>query len=107
MIQDQCIFKASKFERKTCKHAQLFKESSIGEIFVINLEAVNNAQGPLLIEIDKLPGMKLGVHLTQTSHQGKPCLCIDHIDPMSIADRYVMDTETLLAFMTSKTAIDD
>eukprot|EP00105_Crassostrea_gigas_P029745 XP_011451772.1 PREDICTED: glutamate receptor-interacting protein 2-like [Crassostrea gigas] len=51
------------------------------------MEAVNNAQGPLLIEIDKLPGMKLGVHLTQTSHQGKPCLCIDHIDPMSIADR--------------------
>lgn len=75
------------------------------EVFVIYLEAVNNAQGPLLIEIDKLPGMKLGVHLTQTSHQGKPCLCIDHIDPMSIADRYVIDTETLFVFMVSKTSI--
>nr|XP_022296819.1 glutamate receptor-interacting protein 1-like isoform X3 [Crassostrea virginica] len=61
--------------------------SLLVEYDVSLMEAVNNAQGPLLIEIDKLPGMKLGVHLTQTTHQGKPCLCIDHIDPMSIADR--------------------
>ncbi|XP_062613191.1 glutamate receptor-interacting protein 1-like isoform X1 [Saccostrea cucullata] len=61
--------------------------SLLVEYDVSFMEAVNNAQGPLLIEIDKLPGMKLGVHLTQTTHQGKPCLCIDHIDPMSIADR--------------------
>lgn len=87
-------------------HNYLWKVWFTGEAFIIYLEAVNNAQGPLLIEIDKLPGMKLGVHLTQTSHQGKPCLCIDHIDPMSIADRYVMDTGTLLASMTSKTSIE-
>ncbi|XP_056000818.1 glutamate receptor-interacting protein 1-like isoform X5 [Ostrea edulis] len=61
--------------------------SLLVEYDVSLMEAVNNAQGPLLIEIDKLPGMKLGLHLTQTTHQGRPCLCIDLIEPMSIADR--------------------
>ena len=51
-------------------------------------EVVKNAQGPLLIEIDKPPGMNLGIELTQTSHKGRACLSVESITPMTTADRY-------------------
>ncbi|XP_021364887.1 glutamate receptor-interacting protein 1-like isoform X2 [Mizuhopecten yessoensis] len=51
------------------------------------MDAVKNALGALLVEIDKLPGVTLGIALTQASHQGRWCLCIDNMQPMSIADR--------------------
>ncbi|XP_069141413.1 glutamate receptor-interacting protein 1-like isoform X2 [Argopecten irradians] len=51
------------------------------------MDAVKNALGPLLVEIDKVQGVTLGISLTQASHQGRWCLCIDNMQPMSIADR--------------------
>lgn len=51
------------------------------------VEAVKNASGPLLIEIDKIPGVALGLALGPSSYQGKRCLCINELQPMSIADR--------------------
>ncbi|XP_052267303.1 glutamate receptor-interacting protein 1-like isoform X2 [Dreissena polymorpha] len=51
------------------------------------IDTVTKATGPLLIEIDKTPGAGLGLTLTQARHKGKPCVCIQTIRPMSIADR--------------------
>ena len=48
---------------------------------------MKNATGPLLVEIGRIPGTSLGLGLSQTPHQGKWCLSIDSVDPMSIADR--------------------
>lgn len=52
-------------------------------------DTIKNATGPLLVEIGRVPGTSLGLGLSQTSHQGKWCLSIDGIDPMSLADRYI------------------
>ncbi|XP_041347571.1 glutamate receptor-interacting protein 1-like [Gigantopelta aegis] len=51
------------------------------------MDSVQNASGPLLIEIDKIPGSALGIALSQSSHEGRSCVCVDVIRPMSIADR--------------------
>ncbi|XP_063443888.1 glutamate receptor-interacting protein 2-like isoform X1 [Mytilus trossulus] len=51
------------------------------------IDTIKNATGPLLVEIGRVPGTSLGLGLSQTSHQGKWCLSIDGIDPMSLADR--------------------
>ncbi|ELU00765.1 hypothetical protein CAPTEDRAFT_224220 [Capitella teleta] len=52
------------------------------------LEAVQNATGPLLVEIDKAPGSNLGITLSAGSLvNGHPVLKIDSVVPASIADR--------------------
>lgn len=51
------------------------------------MDAVENASGPLLVEIDKTPGAALGIVLAQSSYQGKSCVCVESIRPMSVADR--------------------
>ena len=50
-------------------------------------EAVQNATGPLLVEIDKTPGSSLGISLTTTSYKGRFVICIEGVKPASIADR--------------------
>lgn len=51
------------------------------------MDAVEHASGPLLVEIDKVPGSALGIALTHSSYQRKACVCVESIRPMSIADR--------------------
>nr|KAG5708494.1 hypothetical protein BaRGS_026221 [Batillaria attramentaria] len=51
------------------------------------MDAVENASGPLLVEIDKTPGSVLGIVLAHSSYQGKACVCVESIRPMSVADR--------------------
>ncbi|KAL8608811.1 hypothetical protein ACOMHN_051416 [Nucella lapillus] len=51
------------------------------------MDAVEQASGPLLIEIDKTPGSALGIVLTHSSYQAKACVCVESIRPMSVADR--------------------
>lgn len=54
------------------------------------IEAVQNATGPLLVEIDKAPGSNLGITLSAGSLvNGHPVLKIDSVVPASIADRSV------------------
>ena len=55
--------------------------------FIVFTEAVQNATGPLLIEIDKAPGSNLGVTLATSTHHGQTVICIHSIRPASIADR--------------------
>lgn len=52
-------------------------------------EVVQNASGPLLVEIDKLPGNPLGITLAQGRYRGRTVLFIDSVTPASIADRSV------------------
>ena len=57
-------------------------------MFIISIkEVVQNATGPLLVEIDKLSGCSLGITLAQTTFAGKAVKYIDNISPASIADR--------------------
>ncbi|XP_064605034.1 glutamate receptor-interacting protein 1-like isoform X3 [Liolophura sinensis] len=51
------------------------------------MSAVQNATGPLLVEIDKTPGSSLGIDLSQSSYQNRRCVCVDRIKPASVADR--------------------
>jgi hypothetical protein len=54
-------------------------------------EAVRNAAGPLLVEIEKAPGTNLGITLSTGSMlHGQPVLKIDSVVPASIADRLVL-----------------
>ena len=55
--------------------------------YFFHTEAVQNASGPLLVEIDKSPGCSLGITLTTTTFRGKTVMCIDTIRAASIADR--------------------
>ena len=50
-------------------------------------DAVERAAGPLLVEIDKASGSALGLSVGSTLLRGKPVICIEHIEPASIADR--------------------
>nr|XP_039249981.1 glutamate receptor-interacting protein 1-like [Styela clava] len=51
------------------------------------MDAVNNASGPLLVEISKTPGCNLGLILTTSIRRKKRVICIEKILPASIADR--------------------
>jgi len=53
------------------------------------VEVVQNASGPLLVEIDKLPGNPLGITLTQGRYRSRRVLYIDSVAAASIADRSV------------------
>lgn len=51
------------------------------------MDAVNNASGPLLVEVSKTPGSNLGLVLTISLRRKKRVICIEKILPASIADR--------------------
>jgi len=59
------------------------------DVWCTYIEVVQNASGPLLVEIDKLPGNPLGITLTQGCYRGRRVLYIDSVAPASIADRSV------------------
>ena len=62
-------------------------------------EAVQNAIGPLLVEIDKAPGSMLGISLSASGTlPRKTVMAIDTVTPASIADRWVQQaTPTYIA----------
>ncbi|KAJ8303901.1 hypothetical protein KUTeg_017484, partial [Tegillarca granosa] len=76
------LFEVTKFIQESDEEAVFTIEYDVSV-----MEAVKNASGPLLIEIDKIPGVALGLALGPSSYQGKRCLCINELQPMSIADR--------------------
>ncbi|ESO91287.1 hypothetical protein LOTGIDRAFT_91696, partial [Lottia gigantea] len=51
------------------------------------MEEVQNANGPILVEIDKIPGTALGIMLSQSAYLGRRCVCVDCVHSMSVADR--------------------
>ena len=50
-------------------------------------DAVEKAAGPLLVEMDKANGSVLGISVACTTFKGKSVICIDSVQPASIADR--------------------
>uniref|UniRef100_A0A3B5L0W6 PDZ domain-containing protein n=1 Tax=Xiphophorus couchianus TaxID=32473 RepID=A0A3B5L0W6_9TELE len=50
-------------------------------------EAVQQASGPLLVEIVKGPSASLGISLTTTTYRNKQVIVIDRIKPASVAER--------------------
>ncbi|KAF7210008.1 transcript variant X1 [Nothobranchius furzeri] len=51
------------------------------------MEAVQQASGPLLVEIVKGPSASLGISLTKTLYRSKQVVVIDKIKPASVAER--------------------
>lgn len=51
-------------------------------------EAVQQASGPLLVEIVKGPSASLGISLTTTTYRNKQVIVIDKIKPASVAERW-------------------
>ncbi|XP_035988669.1 glutamate receptor-interacting protein 2 isoform X1 [Fundulus heteroclitus] len=51
------------------------------------MEAVQQASGPLLVEIAKGPSASLGISLTTTIYRGKQVIIIDKIKPAGVAER--------------------
>lgn len=50
-------------------------------------EAVQQASGPLLVEIEKSPSSSLGISLASTTYRGKQVIVIDKIKAASVAER--------------------
>lgn len=50
-------------------------------------EAVQQASGPLLVEIVKSPSASLGISLTTTVYRSKQVVIIDKIKAASVAER--------------------
>lgn len=50
-------------------------------------EAVQQASGPLLVEIVKCPSASLGISLTTTIYRSKQVIVIDKIKAASVAER--------------------
>ncbi|KAJ3602544.1 hypothetical protein NHX12_030296, partial [Muraenolepis orangiensis] len=57
------------------------------EYDVAIMDTVNNASGPLLVEIAKSLGATLGITLTSATHRSKQVIIIDRIKPASVVDR--------------------
>ncbi|GAB1597596.1 glutamate receptor-interacting 1-like isoform X11 [Argonauta hians] len=51
------------------------------------MDAVQNATGPLLVEIEKVPGVSIGIGLSHITHNNKRSISIETVAPMGIADR--------------------
>ncbi|KAK2897503.1 glutamate receptor-interacting protein 2a isoform X1 [Channa argus] len=77
------------------KHADaltMLMQSSQEALFVIEydvsvMEAVQQASGPLLVEIVKSPTASLGISLTTTVYRSKQVIIIDKIQAASVAER--------------------
>ena len=63
-------------------------------------DAVETATGPLLVEIDKANGTALGISVTSTMYKGNSVICVQSIQPASIADRSEFESFWLLAATT-------
>ncbi|GFR74002.1 glutamate receptor-interacting protein 1 [Elysia marginata] len=50
-------------------------------------ESVESASGPVNVELERTPGTCVGLSLSHSENEGKPCLEVDHVRPMSAADR--------------------
>ena len=64
---------------------------------VMLADAVETATGPLLVEIDKANGTALGISVTSTMYKGNSVICVQSIQPASIADRSEFESFPLLA----------
>lgn len=82
-------FHADSFD-SLCSFCSPTIQSLISMYNLSELDAVDNASGPLLIEVDRLPGTDLGLSLSPVTYQSKSCLCVDTIQPMRNADRCVL-----------------
>ncbi|XP_059153790.1 glutamate receptor-interacting protein 2-like [Physella acuta] len=51
------------------------------------VDEVEKATGPVMVKVERPPGVAIGITLSEAKHEGKPCLNIDHVSLMSIADR--------------------
>ncbi len=57
-------------------------------MYIIYIDSVKHATGPLLIEIEKSPGSTIGISLTQKwLRNNRSIIVIDNVKPASIADR--------------------
>ena len=59
-------------------------------LIVTHVEAVQNAAGPLLVEIDRPFCCSLGIDLISATCRGRTVICISNIVPASIADRFIV-----------------
>uniref|UniRef100_A0A671YH19 Glutamate receptor interacting protein 2a n=1 Tax=Sparus aurata TaxID=8175 RepID=A0A671YH19_SPAAU len=77
------------------KHADaltMLMQSGQEALFLIEydvsvMEAVQQASGPLLVEIVKSPSASLGISLTTTIYRSKQVIIIDKIKPASVVER--------------------
>ncbi|XP_055881782.1 glutamate receptor-interacting protein 2-like [Biomphalaria glabrata] len=51
------------------------------------LESQRTSTNPIMVELERLPGSGIGVTLTKGLHEGKSCMCVNEVQPMSSADR--------------------
>ena len=70
------------------------------------LESVESASGPVTIVLDRSPGVCIGVSLLHIEHEGQTCFQVDHVRPMSAADRFV-DNDCNVSFFTKKNQRDE
>lgn len=50
-------------------------------------DEVEKATSPVMVKVERPPGVAIGITLSEAKHEGKSCLNIDHVSLMSIADR--------------------
>ena len=74
-------------QRSDLSNLGCVSQGSMADAADMCTDAVEQASGPLLVEIDKTPGSALGILLTHSAYQGKACVCVESIRPMSVADR--------------------
>uniref|UniRef100_A0A3P9PUG2 Glutamate receptor interacting protein 2a n=1 Tax=Poecilia reticulata TaxID=8081 RepID=A0A3P9PUG2_POERE len=67
----------------------MLMQSGQEALFLIeyDVSAVQQASGPLLVEIVKGPSASLGISLTTTTYRSKQVIVIDKIKPASVAER--------------------
>ncbi|GFN84600.1 hypothetical protein PoB_001110600 [Plakobranchus ocellatus] len=51
-------------------------------------DVVQSASGPVTIKLERSPGTCVGISLCHSEHDGHACLEVDHVQPMSVADRH-------------------
>lgn len=69
-------------------HTVILSAFSLSIVCVLSVsEAVQQASGPLLVEIVKGPSASLGISLTTTLYRSKQVIIIDKIKPASVVER--------------------
>jgi len=75
---------------QSCSHSAVWLSTKRSHVDVcLCSEAVENATGPLLVEIDKPFCCSLGVELVSMIIRDHNIICISNIVPASIADRWI------------------
>lgn len=70
-----------------CKSLKVLQDASLHPLHLLPSEAVQQASGPLLVEIVKSPSASLGISLTTTIYRSKQVVIIDKIKAASVAER--------------------